>query len=157
MVSNNPDVTRTQLKSLIHIDNGVLVWAVAFPPHIEIGDPVGTVMADGKRRQASIKGVRKQVSHISWFFHYGVWPDPAMVIDHIDHDPSNNRIENLREVTSKKNSNHRRSSTNRARQDVYLHTTDGEEFYLGKHFPEERKAVIAGALAMLQLCYDKWN
>lgn len=39
---------------------------------------------------------------ILWVFHYGPIP-PGMQIDHIDHDRSNNRIENLRLVTHSEN------------------------------------------------------
>lgn len=40
-------------------------------------------------------------SHLVWVWHFSVWPD--LQLDHIDHDPSNNRIENLREVTALEN------------------------------------------------------
>ena len=36
-----------------------------------------------------------------WAWHNGCFP--TMQIDHIDHDPMNNRIENLREVTASEN------------------------------------------------------
>lgn len=34
--------------------------------------------------------------HIVWYLHYGEWPKTE--IDHKDNDPSNNRIDNLREA-----------------------------------------------------------
>lgn len=38
---------------------------------------------------------------VAWLLHYGEWP--AGVVDHIDGDPSNNKIENLRIVTQQQN------------------------------------------------------
>lgn len=40
---------------------------------------------------------------IAWALHYGVLPDPSMEIDHIDGNPSNNRIANLRLVSQTEN------------------------------------------------------
>lgn len=45
--------------------------------------------------------VREHV--LIWVWHYGEWPD---VIDLIDHNKLNNKIENLRNVTHKINSRH---------------------------------------------------
>jgi hypothetical protein len=38
---------------------------------------------------------------VIWFLYYGVWPTKAL--DHIDHVKHNNKIENLREVTTTEN------------------------------------------------------
>jgi len=59
----------------------------------------------GKHRQGYLQG-RIDGKHVfahrvAWALHYGMWPSSH--IDHIDHDPSNNRIENLREVSSAEN------------------------------------------------------
>jgi hypothetical protein len=37
-----------------------------------------------------------QVHRVAWFLYHGEWP--AKVIDHIDGNPSNNKIDNLRQV-----------------------------------------------------------
>lgn len=41
-----------------------------------------------------------------WLYVYGVWP--SRFIDHIDHNPSNNRIVNLRDVSASDNMRNRR-------------------------------------------------
>lgn len=40
---------------------------------------------------------KKYIAHrLAWYLSYGTWP--TMLIDHIDRDKGNNRLENLREV-----------------------------------------------------------
>jgi hypothetical protein len=46
---------------------------------------------------------------VAWAIHYGEWPDE---IDHINGDPTDNRIENLRNVTHRENARNRRIPTN---------------------------------------------
>lgn len=49
---------------------------------------------------------------IAWALHYGEWPDPESYIDHIDGDRSNNKIENLREVTPHENAKNKKRPKN---------------------------------------------
>lgn len=42
---------------------------------------------------------------VAWFLHYGVWPNG--MIDHINHDRTDNRICNLRDVDNRSNSRNR--------------------------------------------------
>jgi len=46
-----------------------------------------------------------KVHQLIWMYLYGRWPD--QMIDHIDGDPLNNKLLNLREVTAKQNSENR--------------------------------------------------
>lgn len=50
---------------------------------------------------------------LAWCYHYGRWPNSQ--IDHINGDPADNRIENLREVTGSENKkNIKRPANNRS-------------------------------------------
>lgn len=53
-------------------------------------------------RQASLLGKKYNVHRLVWAYHHGEIP-PGMVVDHIDRDTTNNRIENLRVVTQTEN------------------------------------------------------
>jgi len=82
------------------------------PPRsrISIGQVAGRVDKDGYRRIV-LKGRSYVASRIVWLVHNKKFPEG--VIDHINNNVSDNRIENLRDVTVKQNSyNRRKPSTN---------------------------------------------
>jgi hypothetical protein len=58
-----------------------------------------------ERIQCVINGKKKLAHHVVWFIHYGEWPATSGTkhIDHINRDPSDNRIENLRLVSHTEN------------------------------------------------------
>lgn len=59
--------------------------------------------------QTKIDGYTIPVHRVVYIYHHGKIPD-GYHIDHIDHDRTNNRIENLRAIPAKENlSNHMRS------------------------------------------------
>ena len=73
-------------------------------------DTVGTVNSDGYIC-IGINGKIYKSHRLAWLYTYGVLPKG--VIDHINGDKSDNRISNLRDVSSKINSqNMRRSKSN---------------------------------------------
>lgn len=58
-------------------------------------------------KTGGIFGARHYAHRVIWAIVTGAWP--VEQIDHIDHDPSNNRFENLREATRFENMRNRRS------------------------------------------------
>jgi len=79
---------------------GKVFWKVSPANRVQIGDEVGWV---GKRgyREVHVCGVRYYVHRVVWLLCYGYFPENG--IDHIDRNPTNNRIENLREVSQQCN------------------------------------------------------
>ncbi len=76
----------------------------------KLGELVGGSRADGYC-QVMVKSVKYLVHHIVWVMEYGVWPTGH--IDHINREPNDNRLANLREVTpSQNNQNTGMSSRN---------------------------------------------
>ena len=61
--------------------------------------PAGSVNSDGYVC-LMWEGKKVQAHRLAWFLTYGYWP---RVIDHINRVRTDNRIENLREVTHKEN------------------------------------------------------
>lgn len=66
-----------------------------------------------KYRVLNVPGGRILSHRVAWFMYYGEWP--AGHIDHIDHDGTNNRISNLRDVSHGENlKNARKSKANKS-------------------------------------------
>lgn len=114
----------------------------------------GSVDSKGYRRVGiTVEGKSKllRVHRIIYFLHYGYLPE---MLDHIDGDRSNDRIENLRPATLGENSRNRKSAKNSSSQylgvswhkDSQKWTTniyiDGKLKYLGR-FTSEKKAALA--------------
>lgn len=83
------------------IKTGEFKWIIRISKKVKVGDTAGTFDKKGYCRIA-IKGIRYQAHRLAWLYIYGHFPKEY--IDHIDGNPRNNRIENLRECTLAENS-----------------------------------------------------
>lgn len=73
----------------------------------------------------TIDGVEVKAHQLVWFLHHGTWPQGP--IDHINGNPSDNRIENLRDATYRINAENQRRSQ-----------AKGEARLLGVHWNKNR-------------------
>lgn len=70
---------------------------------VRVGKPAGSKHSEGYIK-VSIYGVLFLAHRVAWLLHYGELPKfPEYEIDHINGDRTDNRIENLRAVTSLEN------------------------------------------------------
>ena len=83
---------------------GVLTWAQN-RGKAKIGNPVGTKDRNGYIR-VRFNNRFHGAHRVCWLHFYGSWP--SGVIDHINGDPSDNRIGNLRDATVAQNQWNRR-------------------------------------------------
>ena len=100
-------ITRDQVVRLLRYDEetGKLYWLVARGSTVKPGTEAGTETSYGCL-QMSLLGLRLQVSHVIWFICFDRWPNPELLVDHIDRNSKNNRIKNLRQVTKEVNALH---------------------------------------------------
>lgn len=84
-------------------ETGAMTWAVA-GRGIRKGAPVGSVSCHGYR-VATIGRRPYRLHRVAWFLSYGEWP--VGEIDHINGDPLDNRLANLRVVSRAENSQNR--------------------------------------------------
>ncbi|MDQ0511663.1 HNH endonuclease signature motif containing protein [Ancylobacter amanitiformis] len=121
-----PELTADIARELLEYDpdTGVLTWrwrdrkwfktdgAWASRNALWAGKPAGSDHPAGYRK-VNIAGKFIWVHRLIWLMQTGAWP--AHHIDHIDHDTSNNRWENLREATPEENArNQRRNVRNKS-------------------------------------------
>lgn len=94
-------------------------------------------------RHLCFEGRRYLAHRLAWFFVHGKWPE--MTIDHINGDPSDNQISNLRLADMAQNSSNRRP-TGRFLKGVTMHRCGrfqasikvrGRQIHLGLHETEE--------------------
>lgn len=87
------ELTQECVRSLFDYRDGELYWKVSRGNGMKIGDLAGTVRTDGYR-SIQINGKLYLAHRLIFLYHYGYIPKE---IDHIDSNPSNNNISNLRE------------------------------------------------------------
>ena len=145
--------------------SGKLVWKERWSnrsAHTKVGEEAGSENCTGYRvldvhwndeRQAF------KVHRIAWFLFHGEWPQG--VIDHVNRDPLDNRIVNLREATRSENSRNAKlrsdnktghravwAAGDRFRAVVYL--PGGGRKHLGYYdTAEEASAAVEGARAAI--------
>ena len=91
-------VTADRLRELLSYDaeTGVFVWLVDKSNRVRAGMKLGVRRGDGYV-VCKVDGRRYYVHRLAWFYVHGQWP--CDTIDHINGNPSDNRIANLRDVT----------------------------------------------------------
>lgn len=105
-------ITQKRLKELLHYnpDTGIFTWLSAGQGRA-IGRKAGGNNGGGYIR-ISINGNRYMAHRLAWLYEHNEWPEGE--IDHINHNHSDNRIINIRAVSSADNTKNRPLNCNSA-------------------------------------------
>jgi hypothetical protein len=106
-------LTADRLRELLHYDpeTGLFTWLVTTPKKTR--GKLGGFHSDQGYLLLGLDGNKYRIHRLAWLYVYGCWPDGDL--DHIDGNPSNNRIANLREATDAQNlANSKKPITNRS-------------------------------------------
>jgi len=122
MAKTNSIPSQEVLHSLFTYKDGELYWKVKPAQRVSVGDIAGS-MCD-KYKQVYIKNKSYKLHRIIFAMHNNYISDQ---IDHIDGNPHNNRIENVRAVTNSQNQLNRKISQNSKTgyKGVCVHTQTG--------------------------------
>ena len=95
-------MTQEKLKEIVDYneDNGVFYWKKSTGSRAKIGCKVGSITQSGYV-EMMILGKRYLAHRLVWLYKFGEIPKKH--IDHINQNKTDNRITNLREVTSAEN------------------------------------------------------
>jgi hypothetical protein len=94
----NKNLLQADVKRLFEYKDGDLYWAVKSSDKIHIGDIAGSLNKGRKYTKINLKTY--QISRLIFLYHHGFLP---RIVDHIDNNPLNNKIENLRAATISEN------------------------------------------------------
>lgn len=89
------ELTQDYVRELFDYKDGVLYWKVVKAARIKVGDTAGYV--SNGYLLTRVNGKNYKNHRLVWLYEYGYFPEND--IDHIDRDCSNNKINNLREVS----------------------------------------------------------
>lgn len=93
------DQFQAKLKELFDYQDGNLIWKKSTGHRCCIGKPAGNDHGNGYKR-VTIENKPYFLHRLIWWYFNG---KPPAILDHIDGNPLNNRIENLRPADKKSN------------------------------------------------------
>lgn len=102
------ELTKDYLHTLFEYLDGDLYWKIKPNKNTSIGDKAGYIRADNYRF-ITIEYKKYRAHALVYLFHYGIYPK---MLDHIDGNPSNNLISNLRVCSAKENNRNTRLRSN---------------------------------------------
>jgi hypothetical protein len=101
------DLTAERLREVVTYDpeTGLFRWRVNRAPRAKAGDVAGAVLGHNGRVRIKIDGHLHLAHRLAWLYVRGRWPRDEL--DHIDRNPLNNAIGNLREASRSQNARNR--------------------------------------------------
>jgi hypothetical protein len=90
-------------------ETGVFRWKVRRRPQSPPGTIAGWHQSKKRVQRVELEGKNYLVHRLAWFYVHGAWPDQ---IDHINGDPSDNRLANLRSANNSQNQANRVAKSN---------------------------------------------
>ncbi len=95
-------------------ETGIFTRLVSNTPTVSVGDVAGSKETHPETGKTYVRvrvNNKRYLAHkLAWFYSYGKWP--TNLIDHIDGDSTNNRIDNLRQASPQENCRNRRMPVN---------------------------------------------
>ncbi len=88
---------------------GEFTWKLSTTPRVVVGQKAGSVNKRSGYVELRVKGIHFYGHRVAWYLTHGYFP---RITDHINHNRSDNRIINLREVNQSQNTRNAGKSKN---------------------------------------------
>ena len=131
----------------IHMDNGKK----------KPGDIAGSLSGNKEYWRVYIFGQDIRGQRLAWFMHYGEDPGPKYLVDHINGNSLDNRIENLRLATDSENSKNRKKGSNNTTGEKGVYETRQNENPFGAQIYVDGKAVKLGVFKTKELAKQAYE
>ena len=143
-------LTQELVRELFHYDDGFLFRRKDASNQARVGDLAGYKHHTGYW-YVGVSGKKHGIHRVIFLYHHGYLPE---YVDHKDTNPSNNKIENLRECTKAQNSQNKNATGNKSGcKGVYFRkdksqwrvciTKEGKKYNFGSHKDFELAQLIA--------------
>ncbi|AHI60705.1 HNH endonuclease [Escherichia phage vB_EcoS_AKS96] len=123
-------------------ETGKLTWTSKVSSKTIIGSEAGTLHKASGRYQVQIQGKIYKSSRIAFYLYYGF--EPVGAVDHINRDPSDDRISNLRDASLNQNGMNKSMMSN---------NTSG---YKGVSYSKRRNEYIAYVKINGKMMFGGW-
>ena len=136
-------ISQEQVRELLDYRDGALYWRKKIASKIIVGTRAGYhCTGAGTRRSIRLYSRTYYEHRIIWLWHYGEVPQ---FLDHVNTDPADNRIENLRGCSQSQNNANTHTSCSAGLKGVYFHhggwrakiNAGGKTHYLGSYASPE--------------------
>ena len=106
---SKPDITAEHIRQVLDYDagTGIFIWKTRQGQRGVVGTVAGSKTKLGYWT-VQLFGIKYPAHRLAWCYMTGAWP--VNHIDHIDGNPSNNTIDNLRDVTQTGNNQNQKSA-----------------------------------------------
>lgn len=129
------------------------VWWIKHPRRSTANNTeAGNMMQNGYRK-LKFFGKQYLTHRIAWLLHYGKWPTGD--IDHIDGNPANNKLSNLRDVPHSVNIQNRKSATSKNKTG-FLGVVKRKNKYAA-HIYKNGKQIYLGLFETAELAHQAYK
>lgn len=132
--------------------DGKVLWVKHPRRSTANGTEAGNVRQDGYRK-LKFQGKQYLVHRVAWLLHHGSWPTGD--IDHIDGNPANNKLSNLRDVPHSVNLQNRKSATSKNKTGFLGVVKRRNKF--AAHIHKNGKQVYLGLFPTAELAHQAYK
>lgn len=153
-------ISQSELKQLFDYDDktGNLIWKKQQRGgKVVVGGPAGTyvINKNGYRRKIiHLQGKTYRLHRLIWLWHYGSIPE---MIDHIDNDAWNNKIENLRECNRSQNNSNRKFGGNKSGFKGVSKVIKGDKIYYFAQIKIDGKTKHLGSFKTAEEAHEAYK